>query len=195
SDPSGAVAPNAVITLTNVDQNRSWRVNTNAEGEYLFVQIPPGNYSLAVIASGFKKYERTRMVLEVAQVSALDVSLDIGTASETIEVRTQAPLLETASSTLGEVVNGRATESMPLNGRNILQLVALTPGINTSRSYRSATTGSGSIPSNAFSANGGRDVSTEIMLDGSPQIVMGYNQAAYVPSPDALQEFRVQTNS
>src|SRR5262249_2294878 len=64
-----------------------------------------------------------------------------------------------------------------------------------SRSYRSATTGSGSIPSNAFSANGGRDVSTEIMLDGSPQIVMGYNQAAYVPSPDALQEFRVQTNS
>src|SRR5262249_3871986 len=107
SDPSGAVAPNAVITLTNVDQNRSWRVNTNAEGEYLFVQIPPGNYSLAVIASGFKKYERTRMVLEVAQVSALDISLDIGTASETIEVRTQAPLLETASSTLGEVVNGR----------------------------------------------------------------------------------------
>src|SRR5262249_21536702 len=71
----------------------------------------------------------------------------------------------------------------------------LTPGINTSRSARGATTASGSIAAMAFSANGGRDVSNEVMLDGSSQIVMGYNQPAYIPSPDALQEFRVQTNS
>jgi len=105
------------------------------------------------------------------------------------------PLLQTACSTLDALVNSKTAEFLPLNGRNILQLVALRPGINISRSARRATTGSGSISSMAFSANGGRDVSNEVMLDGSPQIVMGYNQPAYIPSPDALQEFRVQTTS
>ncbi|MBI3679204.1 MAG: TonB-dependent receptor [Acidobacteria bacterium] len=195
TDRSNAVVPGASVILTNVDQNRSWRVNTNAEGEYVLVQIPPGPYSLSVEAKGFKKYQHTGMILEVAQVAALDVSLEIGSTTEVIEVTTQVPLLETASSTLDAVVNSKTAESLPLNGRNILQLVALTPGINTSRSARGASTGSGSISSMAFSANGGRDVSNEVMLDGSPQIVMGYNQPAYVPSPDALQEFRVQTNS
>ena len=195
NDRSLAIVPNAVVTLTNVDQNREWHVTSNAEGDYVFVQIPPGNYSLSVEAKGFKKYERTGLTLEVAQVSALDIALDLGAVTEVVEVKSQAPLLETASSTLGEVVNGKSTEALPLNGRNILQLVAMTPGINTSRSARGATSGSGSIASMAFSANGGRDVSNEVMLDGSPQVVMGYNQPAYVPTPDALQEFRVQTNS
>src|SRR5712692_10283325 len=195
TDSSGAVVPNAPVALTNVDQNRSWRASTNSEGEYLFVQIPPGNYALAVEAKGFKKYQRTGLTLEVAQVAALDVSLQVGSVTEVVEVTAEVSLLETVSSTLDAVVNSRTAESLPLNGRNVLQLVALTPGINSTRSYRGATTGSGSISSMAFSANGGRDVSNEVMLDGSPQIVMGYNQPAYIPTPNALQEFRVQTNS
>jgi hypothetical protein len=194
-DKTGAVIPGASVTLTNTDQNRPWRSATNGEGEYLFVQIPAANYMLAVEARGFKKHEQSAIKLEVAQVATLDVSLEVGSASETVEVTSQAPLLDTASSTLDAVVNNKTTEALPLNGRNVLQLVALTPGITTSRSSRGATTGSGSIASVAFSANGGRDTSNEVMLDGSPQIVMGYNQPAYVPSPDALQEFRVQTNS
>lgn len=195
TDRSGAVVPGAAITLRNVDQNRDYPATTNGEGEYVLVQIPPSNYTLTVEAKGFKKYQRTGMVLEVAQVAALDVQLEVGASAEIVEVTSQVPLLETASSTLDAVFNSKTSEALPLNGRNILQLVALTPGINTSRSARGATTGSGSITSMAFSANGGRDVSNEVMLDGSPQIVMGYNQPAYVPTPDALQEFRVQTNS
>ncbi|MBI4902245.1 MAG: TonB-dependent receptor [Acidobacteria bacterium] len=195
TDRSGAVVPGAAVTLRNVDQNRDYQATTNGEGEYVLVQIPPSHYSLSVEAKGFKKYQRTGMVLEVAQVAALDVQLEVGATTEVVEVTTQVPLLDTASSTLDAVFNSKTGEALPLNGRNILQLVALTPGINTSRSARGATTGSGSISSMAFSANGGRDVSNEVMLDGSPQMVMGYNQPAYVPSPDALQEFRVQTNS
>lgn len=194
-DSSGAVVPAASATLTNTDQGRSWKSTTNEEGGYVFVQIPPGKYALAVEAKGFKRYQRTGMTLEVAQVAALDVTLELGALSEVVEVNTQVPLLETASSTLDAVVNSKTAEALPLNGRNILQLIALTPGINATRSYRGATTGNGSITSMAFSANGGRDVSNEVMLDGSPQVVMGYNQPAYVPTPDALQEFRVQTNS
>jgi hypothetical protein len=105
-----------------------------------------------------------------------------------------APLLETGSSSLGEVVNSRTIESLPLNGRNTMQLVALTPGVSTQRAYRTSVFGSGAIASNAFSANGGRNVANEIMVDGSPQVVMGYNQPAWVPNPDATQEFKVQTN-
>jgi hypothetical protein len=195
ADASGAVVPAAGLTLTNVEQNRPWTTRSNAVGAYTFQQIPPGRYQLEVQAAGFKKFTRTGLVLEVAQAAALDVSLEVGSTTETVEVTAVVPLLQTSSATLDALVNSKTAEALPLNGRNILQLVALTPGINTSRSARGATTGSGSIASMAFSANGGRDVSNEVMLDGSPQIVMGYNQPAYVPSPDALQEFRVQTNS
>lgn len=194
TDNSGAVIPGTRVTLTNTDQGRTWNATSNEEGAYVFVQIPPGPYSLAVEAKGFKQYQRQNMTLEVAQIALLDVVLEVGAVTEVVEVNTQVPLLETASSTLDAVVNHKTAEALPLNGRNVLQLIALTPGINATRSYRNSTTGNGSITSMAFSANGGRDVSNEVMLDGSPQVVMGYNQPAYVPTPDALQEFRVQTN-
>jgi hypothetical protein len=195
TDHSGAVIPSVQVTLTNTEQDRPWNASTNNEGVYSFVQIPPGKYSLSVEARGFKKYQHMGMTLEVAQVAAVDVSMELGSVAETVEVTTQVALLETSSSTLDSVINHKSAEALPLNGRNVLQLVALSPGINSTRSYRGATSGDGSIVSNAFSANGGRDVSSEILLDGSPQIVMGYNQPAYVPTPDALQEFRVQTNA
>ena len=195
TDRSGAVIPSVQVTLTNTEQDRSWTAASNTEGVYEFVQIPPGKYALSAEARGFKKYQHTGITLEVAQAALLDVALELGSVTETVEVSSQMALLETSSSTLDAVVNHKTAESLPLNGRNVLQLVALTPGINTTRSNRGATSGDGSIVSNAFSANGGRDTSSEIMLDGSPQIVMGYNQPAYVPTPDALQEFRVQTNS
>ncbi|PYV13421.1 MAG: hypothetical protein DMG07_14640, partial [Acidobacteria bacterium] len=134
-------------------------------------------------------------MLQVATISDLNVALELGEMTDSVQVTAQAPLLESASSTLGEVVNSRTTEALPLNGRNVLQLVALTPGISTTRSYRTATTGGGNIAAVGFSANGGRNVANEVFLDGSSQIVMGFNQPAYVPSPDALQEFKVQTNA
>src|SRR5437879_5187453 len=195
TDASGAVVAGATVTLHNLEQNRPYTFTTNQAGEYVLVQIPPGSYSLSVKATGFKAHQRTGLTLEVAQVAEINVPLEVGAISESIEVTGQTPLLETASSTLGEVVNSKTTEALPLNGRNVMQLVALTPGINQTRSSREATSASGSIPVNGFSANGGRNVSNEVMLDGSPQVVMGYNQPAFVPSPDALQEFKVQTNN
>ena len=91
-------------------------------------------------------------------------------------------MLETASSTLGEVINSRTIEALPLNGRNTLKLVALTPGVNTTRGRRSAGTGSGAVNAVVLSANGGRNYANEIMLDGSPQVVMHLNTPAYIPS-------------
>lgn len=195
TDKSGSVIVGATVTLTNTDQNRTWAFTTNSVGEYLFLQVPPGNYTLAVEQSGFKRYAQSNLVFQVAQVAEINVVLEVGAVNETVEVYAQASLLESASSTLGEVVNGRTVESLPLNGRNVLQLVALTPGINTTSAYRTAASGSGNITAVAFSANGGRNVTNEVLLDGSSQIVMGFNQPAYIPPPDAVQEFRVQTNA
>jgi hypothetical protein len=195
TDSSGAVVAGAVVTLTHVEQNRSVKYTTSQSGEYEFLQAPPGNYTLVAEAAGFKKYERRGMTLEVAQVAQIDIRLEVGAVTESVEITAQAPLLEAASSTLGEVVNSKSADALPLNGRNALQLVALTPGINTTSSFRTASTSNGNIAAVGFSANGGRNVANEVMLDGSPQIVMGYNQPAYVPTPDALQEFKVQTNN
>ena len=195
TDSSGAVIPGASLTLTNIDQNRPWEGESNASGAYLFQQIPPGSYALSVGAEGFKRYERPRFILQVAQVAQLDIELEVGDVTEVVEISAEAPLLSTATSDLGEVVNSLTAESLPLNGRNIMQLIGLTPGINTTRNFRNSTSGNGSIAAVAFSANGGRNVANSIMLDGSSQEVMGYNQPSYIPSPDTLQEFKVQTNA
>jgi len=197
-DASGAVIPdatlNATLTLTNVDQNRPWTTRTNSVGAYTFQQIPPGNYKLEVEATGFKKFTRTGLTLQVAQVAEINVSMELGAVTETVEVSAEAPLLQTASSSLGEVVNSITTDNLPLNGRNVIRLVMLTPGINPMRQARTSTNGM-SIGAVNFSANGGRNVSNMIMVDGSPQEVMGYKQPAYIPTPDAVQEFKVQTNN
>ncbi|MCL5744682.1 MAG: carboxypeptidase-like regulatory domain-containing protein, partial [Acidobacteria bacterium] len=195
ADSSGAVVPGARVVLTNVDQNRDWKFTTNPAGEYVFVQIPPGNYRLSAEAAGFKTYERPNIVLQVAQMAELNISLEVGAISEKMEVTAEAPLLDSVSSSLGEVVNGLSTQALPLNGRNVLQLVALSPGITTTSASRTANIGTGSIPAINFSANGGRNETSEVLVDGSSQIVMGMNQAAYIPTPDAVQEFKIQTNS
>ena len=194
-DSSGSIVPKASIQLTNTYQNRSWQTESNEQGIYVFLQIPPGNYRLSTEATGFKKYSRAGLTLEVAMAAEINLTLEVGSVTEVVEVKADTPLLETASSTLGEVINSITTENLPLNGRNVLQLVALTPGVNMNSNFRTQTSGSGSIGSNGFSANGGRNVSSSILVDGSPQEVMGYNQPSYVPSPDAVQEFKVQTNN
>src|SRR3954451_6456192 len=84
SDNSGAVIPNVRVTLTNTEQGRSWNAASNNEGVYEFVQIPPGKYSLSAEAHGFKRYQHTAMTLEVAQVAALDVAMELGAVTETV---------------------------------------------------------------------------------------------------------------
>ena len=194
-DRSQAVIERAVVALTNVDQGRNWRTLTGAGGEYVIVQVPPGAYGLTVEAPGFKKYERRGLVLEVAQTADIDVTLELGEVSESILVTAGTPLLESANSSVGEVVNSRAAEALPLLTRNVTQLAALTPGVADSPNFRGPGASSGSSSRVAMSINGGRGVSNEVLLDGSPQITMGFGEPAYVPQPEATQEFNVQTNS
>jgi len=195
TDSTSAVIKGAEVIAENLNTGLTKKAVTNDEGNYLILFLPPGPYRITVQLSGFRPVRRDGITLQVDQVARLDFELQIGEVTQAVSVTAEAPLLESQTSSLGEVVNSRTAESLPLNGRNVLQLVGLTPGINTTPSYRNAATSNGSIASNAFSASGGRNVSSEILVDGSSQIVMGYNQPAYVPNPDAVQEFKVQTNN
>ncbi len=192
-DGSGAVVSNAIVSVTNVNQARHWDTRTGDAGEYVVVQIPPGEYALAVSAAGFKNYERKGLVLQVAQTAELDVSLEIGALGESVQVTAATPLIEPGSSFLGEVITGRSVEALPLATRDLNQLVALAPGISDSPGFRVPKFASGNTA--LFSANGGPGGTNEIILDGSPQTMLGSNQAAYIPQPEATQEFNVQTNS
>ena len=195
-DTSQAVVPGAAVTLTNVDQGRTWNAASNDSGKYDIEQIPPGRYSLAVELRGFKKFVQTEMTLAVNQVAEVDVTLEPGSVTETVQVNAEAPLLETATSAMGAVVNHLTTTALPLNGRNIMQLIALTPGINGYPANQSSQPfASGNIASSGFTANGSRNLTSLILLDGSPQEVMGYDQAGYMPPPDAVEEFKVITNT
>ena len=195
-DATQAVVPAASVTLSNTEQNRSWNATTNDRGEYDIEQIPPGRYTLSIEAHGFKKYVQPGLTLAVNQVADVDANLELGSTSETVEVHAETPLLETASTALGEVVNHLTTTALPLNGRDVMQLVALTPGINVPPAGTGAMPfASGNLASVGFSANGGRGSDSLVLLDGSPQEVMGYNQPGYIPPPDAVEEFKVVTNT
>jgi hypothetical protein len=194
-DGSGAAVPEAIVSLNNQDRQQQWTARTADNGEYTVGEIPPGNYFLTIEAKGFKKYERDGLVFQVAETAIIDVSLELGPTTETLHVNEETPLLEAASSFLGEVVSGRSAEALPLVSRNITQLVALAPGIGDTPNFRAPAFSSGNPSRVQFSANGGRGITNEIMLDGSPQTVMDLNEPAYIPQPEAVQEFNVQTNN
>lgn len=194
TDNTGAVIAGATVTITSLATGQVRTATSNEEGFYTFPLMRPDTYRLRVEKAGFSPAQQDNVLLQVGDTSVLNVSLKIGAVGDTVTITDSAPLLETGSSSLGEVVNKRTIESLPLNGRSTIQLVALSPGVTPSRNFRSMVFGSGNADNNTFAANGGRNGSNEIILDGSPQIVMGINQAAYIPNPDNTLEFKVQTN-
>jgi hypothetical protein len=129
TDHSGAVVAGAAVTLTNVDTGDLRTATTNGAGDYEFVNLIPGNYKVDVQNAGFKHFTRTNVVVQVQGSTRVDAALELGNVSETVEVTSQAPLLETQQATVGQVVAGRAVTELPLNGRNVFNLLELSPGV------------------------------------------------------------------
>ena len=124
TDNTGAVVSGATVTLTDVDTGDRRTATTNSAGDYQFVNLMPGNYRVDVENSGFKHFIRTNVVVQVQGSTRVDASLELGNVSETVEVTAQAPLVETQQATIGQVVAGRAVTELPLNGRNVFNLLA-----------------------------------------------------------------------
>jgi hypothetical protein len=190
-DPTGAVVAAASIELLNTSTGVKTNGKTNAEGRFVFPSIPAGGpYTVIVEAGGFKKEERPGLVLEVNQSARIALTLQVGSSSETVSVTSAAPLLETSTAEMGSVIDNRSIVNLPLNQRNPYALVFLAPGVNggVTAQYNSEN----------ISINGGRPGSSEILVDGipsSPPLVNPIQGFAVFPSVDAVQEFKVQTNS
>ncbi len=195
TDPAGAVVPGAVLRLTNLDTNDSREQLSNEAGGYTFTALPPGRYRLALDHPGFKHFVQEPVEVRVQQFVTLNPALEVGQATQTVEVTGQAALLDAATSSLSQVVENRQVTELPLNGRNTLALVALTPGIRAQGQFLQNTATRSFAGWGNFSSNGGVSDANEMLVDGAAVTMFLVNAPSLIPPVDATQEFRVQTNN
>ncbi len=189
-DPTGAMIAGAQVTVVNTATNVETHLTTGDTGQFLALSLSPGTYSIAIEAAGFKKVEESGIVLQVNQAARLEFKMELGATSEKVEVTGQAPLIDPSTSALGQVVDNRSISNLPLNERNSWSLVFLAPGVEGSvgDKYNNVN----------ISINGGRPGSAAILVDGTPSSTPLSNPIqgfTVLPSVDAVQEFKVQTDN
>src|ERR1700730_6380274 len=193
-DQTGAIVANATVTVSDVERGIHLETTTNDSGEFVAGPLRVGRYTVTVQHPGFKKAVTPPVDLDVQQRIALNIALQVGQISESIEVTAATPLLETETSELGQVVDNKRMANLPLNGRNFAQLALLTAGTAPSEPGARDEGGFG------FSANGARSLQNNFLLDGvdnNSNLPDLLNETNYViqPSVEALEEFKVQTNA
>src|SRR5215472_5235087 len=199
TDPSGAAISKVKVTAVNTGTGLSHEAITDDSGGYLITQLPPGTYNISAEASGFRKTVQNNVTLEVSQRAKLDLKLQLGEVSETVEVAAAAPLLESQSSTLGNVVTEKLVGDLPLNGRNFVTLAILTPGVNgtgfsTSGTIMSGTRPDDRRPGSEIFSNGNREGDNNFLYDGIDNNERLTISIVLRPAVEAVREFKVQTN-
>ena len=189
-DATGAVVPNAQVTLLNTDQGLSLVTNTDSSGVYTFSPVRIGNYSVSATAPGFSVTTQQNVKVAVSQNLRVNIELKTGAASETVEVTTAPPELQTEDASVGQVVNEQSVNNLPLNGRNFTFLAQLAAGVNTPQADTRGNAANG-----AFSANGLRPSQNNYLLDGidnnsdNVDFLNGTNFVV-LPPPDAIRNSR-----
>ena len=181
TDPTGAVVPQADVTLTNTGTGVKSAIKTNASGEYLFEFLPPGNYRVEAQAPGFKSFVRDGIVLDLARQLRIDVGLETGQVTETLDVTAQAPLVETENGSLGTVVQNQMLTGLPNLSRNPQSYELLSPGV--------VSTGNGPV------TNGGLVRIDPYYIDGLDSSNHVWSGTPVNPNPDVIQEFKTLSNS
>ena len=192
SDQNGAVVASATVRATNTDTGFTTSTKPNSEGSYLIPLLPLGHYSISAEANGFKKFIRSGVLVPVGQDIRVDVKLEVGEVSQTVDVVSNTVNIETANATLGATVDKASLNSLPLDGRNAMGLMQTLPGVATSTAP-TAVTGARGGPT--FSISGSRTNVGAMMLDGTIFTDALANTGQQFPSVDALEEFRVLANN
>jgi hypothetical protein len=194
ADPSGAVLANVSVRITNQATGVARDTKTNGSGDYTFVEVAPGNYTAEFEQKGFKRNVQKDVTVDVNQAVTLNSTLQIGATAETVEVTSEAPLVDITSTQLGAVVNDRSVSQLPLNARDTYQFLQLQPGVVS-------TVGSGnqivygSDKAGSVSVNGGRGRANNFSVNGGDANDQFVNLPTVQPSPDSIAEFRVLTNT
>src|ERR1700744_402006 len=197
TDNAGAVVPNATVTLVNGETGDTRTASSSGSGENQVINLVPGNYKVDVALSGFKRFTRLNVVVQVQGSTRVDAALQVGDVTQTVEVSSAPPLLEKQQATGGQVVAGRAVTELPLNGRNVFNLLELSAGVVPQGTTQAANAVSG-MQGNTFpeyAISGGVPNTGATFIDGAP-VNNGYiNAISYVPSQDSIQEFRIEGNN
>ncbi len=195
TDASGAVVQNARVVLTDEQKGYQFTTKSDSTGRYLFVSIPPGLYTVTAEARGFEKNVRAHVRVNVTENPTADMTLKIAGATQSVEVKGQTQTINTEDAVTGEVIDRRAINDLPLIDRYVQALIYLTPGVTDMSDANSVMDTNGTN----FVSNGSRGASADILMDGASVTNFepngGITYATYVPSPEAIEEFKVQQSN
>jgi outer membrane receptor protein involved in Fe transport len=195
TDSTGAIVPGATVIITNTATNVAATAITNNDGYYTAPNLLVGGYSVAVTKSGFKKAVRSGIVLEVDQKAEINLVLETGAVNETVEISAQAPLIDTASATVGKVIENRRVQELPVNGRNALALVLLAPSVQSAVGPRATGFADRGTEVSSIRINGSPIATNNFIVDGLSSVNAYLPDVNINPTVDAVQEFKVQTNT
>src|SRR5215475_11894123 len=191
TDPAGAVISEATVTLTQIETGFTRKVVTNSDGNYIVTSLLPGKYNIQAEKAGFQTKVINEVELNVEGRVQVDISLSVRSTEAKVEITSDAPLVESSSPSLGQVINNKAVEELPLNGRNFLQLVLLSAG-SAPLGSRSDTAG---FNRPSVNISGGRESSNQFTIDGAFNNAIHFGGLHLQLSVDAIQEFKVQRNT
>jgi len=192
TDAGGAVVPGATVRVINIDTNVTVADKTNAQGNYDASNLNPGMYRVEVEHAGFKLFKRGPIEVRVGDVLDISVALELGAITETVNVTAEAPLLENTNADLGQVIDHRRIEDLPLPGSAPMYLMQLAPGVISTNPPTHGWLPQAVDAISNMAAAGTRTRSSEFSLDGIPNMSQG-GQLSFTPPPEMVQEFRVQT--
>src|SRR5215471_6438288 len=195
TDPSGGNIPGVKIFATNTETNISYATQTNAAGVYNFPFLPIGAYTVTAEAQGFKKVVLGPFPLDVNQIARVDQKMEVGVVTESVEVRSLVPVLQTESTQTGEVLNSTKLTEIPLNGRNFANLTLLAPGAVSTNPQNMTTSGRFQNQGSRPYVNGNREQTNNFLLDGIDANDSIDNRIGYQPNVDALEEVKVLTGN
>src|ERR1700730_11121497 len=195
TDPKKAVITQATVTVINTGTGIRYRGLTNETGEYYVSNLPPGRYRIEVEKLGFKAVIQSGVMLHVQDAVEVNFEMTLGSASESVTVEGESSPLDTESSTVGTIVEQRKANELPLNGRNVFNLIVLAPSVIPQGSSTGTPVGVNPFGWNNYQVNGSLGNQSAEYLDGQPLNIGYINLPVLIPTQDSIQEFKVQTSN
>ena len=195
TDPSGAVVPHAQVTVHGNATGLDRVVTSDEQGGYTVPSLPPGNYRIEAVAPGFSRYIVQSVQLQVDQATTVNLQLALASAGEVVKVESTTPAIESQTITVGQVIDQRTVQQIPLNGRHFLDLTALVPGSVVPPVTGSLTAASRGLGANSFNTSGSREDAANFQINGINLNDLSQNQITFQPSINTTSEFKISNST